>query len=347
MPAVANHIVNWLKDYANRAGQTGFVVGVSGGIDSAVVSKLCAMTGLRTVCVLMPIAQHKSELDRAVSHVNTLSNISESTGVFNIDRVHYDLTSVYGHMILALNNPDAICTVRFSDSKYIGVNERISRECCNLANANLRSRLRMSTLYHLATKNKLLVVGTGNKVEDFGVGFFTKYGDGGVDLSPIADLYKTEVYALAEILGISSDIISAAPTDGLWDDGRNDESQLGATYAELERAMQYAEVNPSHTGQDFLLSNQYDTRGAEVLDLYRSRHAVNHHKMVPIPICSIRDNHRLLILDEETNLLIDRLNSIKEQKNRIVRSQDYEAAARLRDEEKSVYSQLSALGINP
>lgn len=342
MPAVANHIVKWLKDYATNANVNGFVVGVSGGIDSAVVSKLCAMTGLRTVCVVMPIAQKTDEVKRAHKHIDTLVRISEEQLVYNVDVAHYDLTSVYEHMMLALNDVNSVFTHRMSNSPYKGLEQKVNRDIEFLSRANTRARLRMSTLYYLATKHKLLVAGTGNRVEDFGVGFFTKYGDGGVDLSPIADLNKTEVYELGKALGIISDIQEAQPTDGLWDDGRTDEDQIGATYAELEWAMQFIDDNPFYRPDDL---EELTERQREVLVIYKTRNSANKHKMNPIPVCEVRGNHKLLILDEETKALIDELRQIKEDKNRIVRNQKYEEAAKMRDKEKAVIEKLFTKGI--
>lgn len=342
MPAVANHIVKWLKDYATNANVNGFVVGVSGGIDSAVVSKLCSMTGLRTVCVVMPIAQKTDEVKRAHKHIDSLVRISEEQRVHNIDVVHYDLSSVYEHFMLALNDIDSVFTTRFPNSPYNGLEKKVGRETEFLSRANTRARMRMTTLYYLATKHKLLVAGTGNRIEDFGVGFFTKYGDGGVDLSPIADLNKTEVYELAKCLGIISEIQEARPTDGLWDDGRTDEDQIGATYAELEWAMDYEETDRMQKP----LEHDLTDRQQQVLDIYRTRNRANRHKMVSIPVCAVRSNPSLIVLDKEIEDLMLELRRIKEEKNRIVRNQKYEEAAKLRDEEKIVIEKLNARGIN-
>ena len=252
---VIDHISNWLKDYCTRNHQKGFVVGVSGGIDSAVTSALCARTGLPTLCVEMPIHQAASHVTRALEHVADLqkrhSNVS-------LERV--DLTPTFDTMEVAL--PDS-------------ANDRAHQ----LALANTRARLRMTTLYYLAGIHGFLVAGTGNKVEDFGIGFFTKYGDGGVDLSPIADLKKTEVYALAKTLSIVESIMRAAPTDGLFGDDRSDEDQIGASYPELEWAM---ELRASGAEPVDLSERQ-----RHVLDIYDRRNAANRHKMDPIPVCII------------------------------------------------------------
>ncbi len=252
---VIDHISNWLKDYCTRNHQKGFVVGVSGGIDSAVTSALCARTGLPTLCVEMPIHQAASHVTRALEHVADLQK--RHTNV-SLERV--DLTPTFDTMEVAL--PDS-------------ANDRAHQ----LALANTRARLRMTTLYYLAGIHGFLVAGTGNKVEDFGIGFFTKYGDGGVDLSPIADLKKTEVYALAKTLSIVESIMRAAPTDGLFGDDRSDEDQIGASYPELEWAM---ELRASGAEPVDLSERQ-----RHVLDIYDRRNAANRHKMDPIPVCII------------------------------------------------------------
>lgn len=255
--AVADHITAWLKDYCERNRQRGFVVGVSGGIDSAVTSALCARTGLPTRCVEMPIHQAASHVSRALEHV---ARLQEEHPNVVLDRV--DLTPTFDTLEHALPDAD-------SDATH------------QLALANTRARLRMTTLYYLAGVHGLLVAGTGNKVEDFGVGFFTKYGDGGVDLSPIADLTKTEVYAVARELGIVESIMRAAPTDGLFGDSRTDEDQIGASYPELEWAMDLRErgLDPGMM--------ELTQRQQTVLAIFDRRHAANKHKMVPIPVCPI------------------------------------------------------------
>ena len=228
----------------------GFVVGVSGGIDSALTSTLCAMTGKRTLLIEMPIYQAPNQVTRAQNHMRMLQEKFP-----NVSQERVELTATFDRLLEALPKAE-------------------EGELKNLSLANTRSRLRMTTLYYFAGLNRLLVAGTGNKVEDFGVGFFTKYGDGGVDLSPIADLYKTEVYALAETLGVGQDILSAPPTDGLWGDDRNDEDQIGASYPELEWAMEFQ-------GD----ANQCTDRQKEVLAIYQRLNKQNQHKMHPIPVC--------------------------------------------------------------
>lgn len=251
---VIDHIVDWLKAYAKNAGMDGFVIGISGGIDSAVTSALCARTGLKVLCVEMPIHQDPGQDTLGKAHIAHLQKTFDT-----VEAVEADLTETYDRMVHALPRAD-------------------NPESENLALANTQSRLRMTTLYYFAGIRKLLVAGTGNKVEDFGVGFYTKYGDGGVDLSPIADLNKTEVYRLGEALGINPGIINAAPTDGLWGDQRTDEDQIGASYPELEWAMEFS-------GDENTLSE----REKEVFDIYRQLHKQNLHKMQPVPICEISE----------------------------------------------------------
>ena len=248
--AIEEHIVNWLKSYLDKSGLSGFIVGISGGIDSAVTSTLCAKTGAQVMCLNMPLRQHKADYERAQNHILHLKSQFN-----NVSALEIELTDTFTSFEKCLPN-DVV-----SD---------------NLAMANSRSRLRMMTLYAVGQSNKLLVAGTGNKVEDFGVGFFTKYGDGGVDLSPIADLMKTQVYALGKHLGIIPEILEARPTDGLWEDGRSDEDQIGATYPELEWAMLF-------NGDESSLSS----REKEVLNIYRKLNRMNTHKMEPIPVCLI------------------------------------------------------------
>ncbi len=254
-PKVTKHIVKWLKEYAENAGVKGFVVGVSGGIDSAVTSSLCAETGLPTLCVELPIHQAESQVNRANEHIKQLrdrfSNVSEA---------EVNLTST------------------FEDFKTVVPKVETSSKV-DLALANTRARLRMTTLYYFAGLHGLLVAGTGNKVEDFGVGFYTKYGDGGVDLSPIADLVKSEVYALGEYLQVPESIQKAQPTDGLFGDSRTDEDQIGASYDELEWAMKMQDEGKS--------ANDFEGREKEVFTIYIRLNTINQHKMVPIPVCEI------------------------------------------------------------
>ena len=255
-------IVKWIKDYADNNKISSLVVGVSGGIDSALVSTLCAKTGLPTHCVLMPIHQDPSHTERGLNHVSWLQKNYPLVGLHE-----FDLTEVY--------------------DKFV---ESMQYASSDLGFANSRSRLRMITLYQLATTTNGLVVGTGNKVEDFGVGFYTKYGDGGVDISPIADLMKTEVYELAHELGINQEILNAQPTDGLWGDNRNDEDQIGATYPELEWAMKFIKDNwygeQGMESEGFLDydENQLTKRERLVLEIYNNFHSKNKHKMNPIPV---------------------------------------------------------------
>ena len=254
---VTNHIVNWLKNYAVKANVKGFVIGISGGIDSAVTSTLCAKTGLQTMCIEMPIHQAKSQVNRGKEHIQQLK-----TRFSNVNSEQVNLTSIF----------DEFKTV---------VPKNESKDRIDLALANTRARLRMTTLYYFAGIKGLLVAGTGNKVEDFGVGFYTKYGDGGVDLSPIADLLKSEVYELAKYLGVSNAIQSAQPTDGLFGDSRTDEDQLGASYDELEWAMKKYDDKKS--------IDNFVGRKKEVFKIYTKLHRVNLHKMVAIPVCEISE----------------------------------------------------------
>jgi len=252
---VTTYIVTWLKDYAVNAKVNGFIVGVSGGVDSAVTSTLCAMTGLKTLCVEMPIHQHKSQVNRGKEHIEQLK-----ARFPNVENSITDLTSTFETFKIAVPTSD--------DSAKL-----------NLSLANTRARLRMTTLYYYAGIHGLLVAGTGNKVEDFGVGFYTKYGDGGVDLSPIADLMKSDVFALAHHLKVPNSILTAAPTDGLFGDDRTDEDQLGASYDELEWAMITDESNNK--------TSDLNGREKTVFDIYKRLNLINQHKMTPIPVCII------------------------------------------------------------
>ncbi len=255
--ATIDHITGWLRDYCLGAGTKGFVIGVSGGIDSAVASALAARTGLPLLVVEMPIHQSPDQVARARAHIAFLKARHAA-----VESVEVELTATFDRLVAALpENP--------AGSGH------------EMALVNTRARLRMTTLYYFAGRDGLLVVGTGNKVEDFGIGFFTKYGDGGVDLSPIADLTKTEVYELGRALGVNEAILSAAPTDGLWGDDRTDEDQIGASYPELEWAMGF-------DGDSAAL----DRRQSEVLAIYRRLNAANRHKMEPIPVCLIPDELR-------------------------------------------------------
>jgi NAD+ synthase len=254
---VAEYIINWLKEYATNAKVNGFVVGVSGGIDSALTSTLCAKTGFPTLCVEMPIHQAQSQVTRAEEHIAQLKQKFN-----NVSEARVNLTSTFEDFKIMV--PDA--TLEPLDK-------------LNLTLANTRARLRMTTLYYFAGLHGLLVAGTGNKVEDFGVGFYTKYGDGGVDLSPIADLMKSEVYALAAYLDVPSSIQKAQPTDGLFGDSRTDEDQIGASYDELEWAMTMQDQGKT--------ANDFSGRDKEVLTIYSRLNRNNQHKMVAIPVCEI------------------------------------------------------------
>ena len=235
------YISNWIKKYVDQMPNKAqsLVIGISGGIDSSVSSTLSAMTGLRTIVLSMPIKQKANQYDLSLKHKEWLLKKFK-----NIEAHTIDLDEVFKSFTSTLSNFD---------------NEH--------GMANSRARLRMTTLYQVAAANKGIVVGTGNKVEDFGVGFYTKYGDGGVDISPIADCNKTEIWQLGKELGVLQEIIDAAPTDGLWDDGRTDEGQLGLQYHDLEEAMN----NPNSPNRA----------------KYESIRKQNLHKMEPIPVCKI------------------------------------------------------------
>jgi NAD+ synthase len=234
-----DYISDWIKDYATSLSfqPVSLVIGVSGGIDSAVTSALCAKTGFKTIAVSMPIKQNINQHDLSLKHLDWLKNNFDNveTKIIELDKVFES----FENTMKDFNN--------------------------SLAFANSRSRLRMVTLYQIAQANRGIVVGTGNKVEDFGVGFYTKYGDGGVDISPIADCKKTDVWNIGKSLGVIDEIIEAAPTDGLWDDSRNDESQLGLSYEEIEDAMENS--NSKH------------------IKKYQEIREPNLHKMKPIPVC--------------------------------------------------------------
>lgn len=252
---VVDHIVHWLKDYAEKANVKGFVIGISGGIDSAVTSTLCAKTGLKVKCLEMPIHQAENQVSRALRHIDWLKENFD-----DVELQQVNLTPVFDSLLASL--PE----VENEEDRFMSL-------------ANTRARLRMTSLYYFAALESLLVAGTGNKVEDFGVGFYTKYGDGGVDLSPIADLLKTEVYEIAEHLGIHEEILTAAPTDGLWGDDRTDEDQIGATYPELEWAMHMDDLGKT--------ADNFEGRKLEVFKIYKKLNTANQHKMQPIPVCEI------------------------------------------------------------
>lgn len=254
---VIAHIVNWLSGYAKKSGTKGFVIGVSGGIDSAITSTLAAKTGLKVICLEMPIHQDQNQVHRAENHISFLKS-----SFLNVSSIKTDLTPVF-------------------DEFTYSVQAKNETELEKLALANTRSRLRMTTLYFFAQLNHCLVLGTGNKIEDFGVGFFTKYGDGGVDLSPIADLTKSQVYQIGKELNIINEILIAPPTDGLFGDERTDEQQIGATYPELEWAMQLIENN------DTVDKTKFSKREIEVFEIFSRLNRINQHKMTPIPVCVI------------------------------------------------------------
>ena len=252
---VVDHIVNWLKDYATNAKMKGFTIGISGGIDSAVTSTLCAKTGLDLLCLEMPIHQEANQVSRASRHIDWLKSNFEQ-----VSNLEVKLTPVFDSLVAS------VPPVENEQDRFMAL-------------ANTRARLRMTTLYYFAGLKGYLVAGTGNKVEDFGVGFYTKYGDGGVDLSPIADLMKSEVYEIAKYLGINDEIIQAAPTDGLWGDDRTDEDQIGASYPELEWAMKMQDSGKS--------LESFTGREREVFSIFKKLNTINQHKMLPIPVCEI------------------------------------------------------------
>ena len=246
MISLEQKISNWISKYLENNKLQSLVIGISGGIDSAVTSTLCAMTGSKTYVVIMPIHQKSDETNRGIEHCNWL--ISKFP---NVEMIKVDLTESFEQF-----------------------KTNFSKEYDNkLALANTRARLRMTTLYLIAGNKNGIVAGTGNKVEDFGVGFYTKYGDGGVDISPIADLMKSEVFELGKKIGVIDSILNAKPTDGLWDDERTDEDQLGVSYDELEWAMNFK-------GDISSLSEQQKY----ILDTYKEHRNKNIHKMIDIPV---------------------------------------------------------------
>ena len=252
-------IVDWIINYKKTNNINGLVVGVSGGIDSALTSTICGLTGIKTLCLNMPIKQNKNQYLRAQGHIKWLKNKFN-----NIDSIDIDLTKVFNQFKLTVEN---------SSSK----NE--------LALANSRSRIRMMTLYYYAAIDNSIVVGTGNKVEDFGIGFYTKYGDGGVDISPIADLMKSEVFQMSKLLEINEDILKAKPTDGLWDDDRSDEEQIGASYRDLENVMNMLEKG--------IEPDTFEKELKRIYDIYIKYHKTNKHKMIDIPVCKIPEEYKL------------------------------------------------------
>lgn len=257
---ITERIVSWLHDYAKNAHVKGYIVGVSGGVDSAVVSTLCAMTGLKTMLLEMPIRQNPDEVSRAWEHMEDLKNKFP-----NVEASSVNLTPAFEQLY---------STFQVDEEKFPAE---------KLAFANTRSRLRMLTLYYYGQINGLLVCGTGNKVEDFGVGFYTKYGDGGVDVSPIADLYKTEVYTLASSLNLVESIQNAIPADGLWDEVRTDEQQIGASYPELEKIQKEWGTKTE---------SDYSGRDLEVFKIFKRMNRAAQHKIQPIPVCDIPEEWR-------------------------------------------------------
>jgi NAD+ synthase len=257
---ITERIVSWLHDYAKNAHLKGYIVGVSGGVDSAVVSTLCAMTGLKTMLLEMPIRQNPDEVSRAWEHMEDLKK-----RFTNVEASSVNLTPALAQL----------------EPTFQVDEEKIPAE--KLAFANTRSRLRMLTLYYYGQINGLLVCGTGNKVEDFGVGFYTKYGDGGVDVSPIADLYKTEVYTLASSLNLVESIQNAIPADGLWDEVRTDEQQIGASYPELEKIQKEWGTKTE---------SDYSGRDLEVFKIFKRMNRAAQHKIQPIPVCDIPEEWR-------------------------------------------------------
>jgi len=268
--SITKHIVTWLKNKIEGAHKKGFVVGVSGGIDSATVSTLCAKTGYPVMCLNMPIGK---------SYNHSLSNVQ-----IEWLKKHYPNVS-----------SDTIDLTETFNAFEKSLPELASTE---MAFVNTRSRLRMITLYAFSGSLDYLVAGTGNKVEDYGIGFFTKYGDGGVDVSPIGDLKKTEVYSIARFMEIPLQIQETTPTDGLWEDGRTDEDQIGATYANLEWAMDYCDEWNINTWQEYEVLKHKTMKISEIqekiLYIYLCRHQNNRHKMEMPPVCHIENRKKLL-----------------------------------------------------
>ena len=260
------HIQTWLKQYSKSAKIQCFVVGISGGIDSSVVSALCAGTGIRTIVVQMPIRQNRTLNNRSSLQAGWLLERYK-----NVEHMSMDLTPVFTAFEKKIQ-------------PFCG-SEQEPNPQEQLAFANSRARLRMMTLYQIAQCHGGLVVGTGNRVEDFGVGFFTKYGDGGVDISPIGDCMKTQVWAMGRELGLAQEIIDAAPTDGLWDDGRTDEGQLGLSYPELEQAM----LQDTWDHDDIRFKSM-SAKDKQKLRKYQQIRSHNMHKMLPIPVCKQPDS---------------------------------------------------------
>lgn len=266
MTNIKDYIINWLRVYAENSGTKGFTIGVSGGIDSGVVSTLLARTGLPVLILEMPIHQGSAEVIRANKHISWLKE-----NYPNVTSRLVDLTDTYEAL------------------KNAGVKGTEDNDKYEFSLSNSRSRLRMTTLYQFAGQLGYLVAGTGNKIEDFGIGFYTKYGDGGVDISPIADLMKSEVYSLGAELGLIQEVLNAVPTDGLHDDGRTDEDQIGASYDELEWAMNHEleYINTIDRHEKMAKELTLTEREREVISIYRKFNTSNKHKMIEIPVCVI------------------------------------------------------------
>ena len=243
------HIKKWIISYNKTSKTEGFIIGISGGIDSAVTSTILAQTKLPLLCLEMPIHQNIKQVSRGKKHIKWLEKKYE-----NVNSAEIDLTDIF----------ESFKKISNAETKD-----------ANLALANTRSRLRMTTLYYHAQINNYLVAGTGNKVEDFGIGFYTKYGDGGVDISPLADLLKSEVFIIGKELEIINEILIAPPTDGLWDNNQTDEEQIGATYDELEWAMK--NINKQELSQ----------KEEKIMNIFKKFNLANKHKMIPIPVCKI------------------------------------------------------------
>ena len=244
-----DHIKKWIISYNKTSKTEGFIIGISGGIDSAVTSTILAQTKLPLLCLEMPIHQNIKQVSRGKKHIKWLEKKYE-----NVSSAEIDLTDIF----------ESFKKISNAETKD-----------ANLALANTRSRLRMTTLYYHAQINNYLVAGTGNKVEDFGIGFYTKYGDGGVDISPIADLLKSEVFIIGKELEIINEILIAPPTDGLWDNNQTDEEQIGATYDDLEWAMK--NINKQELSQ----------KEKKIMNIFKKFNLTNKHKMIPIPVCKI------------------------------------------------------------
>ena len=249
---ISKYITDWIKDYCSKHGITSLVIGISGGIDSALTSTLCAKTNIKTIVISMPIHQNKKQLNLAKKHISWLKK-----NYSNIENIEIDLSNVF--------------------DVFKNIIPNLFKNDLSLANS--RARLRMMTLYQIAASKNGIVVGTGNKIEDFCIGFFTKYGDGGVDINPIGDLLKSEVREIANALEINKSILEAKPTDGLWDDNRTDEQQLNASYEELEWAMKQ-----TYNAKKI---DSFSTKERQILTTFYKHNNANKHKMNPIPVCNI------------------------------------------------------------